>query len=137
MVRSCRIGNRCCVAVVQRIEEIDSAHIAAANMVIVPAHPLVFIRPCLLLNRVIEDQHAVAAFDRANHWFDLLPQVLGGKVLSGQEPRNPVMAHLAFHHGGQPRCRRRSKCAQQIVRVQVQISPLHAGRVSGQFGPRL
>ena len=77
-----RHWNRSSVAVVERIEKVDAAHISAADVVKMPAHQLVLIGPRLLLNRVVEDQHTVVAFDRTNHWFDLPPQVSGGEVLT-------------------------------------------------------
>jgi hypothetical protein len=41
------------------------------------------------------------------------------------------MAHLAFHHGGQPGCRGEAKGAQQIVGIQIQIGSLHSRSVAG------
>ncbi|MFT5962910.1 MAG: hypothetical protein ACI8WM_003260, partial [Burkholderiaceae bacterium] len=104
-------------AVVQRVEKVDSPDIAAAAMVVVPAHQFTFIGPRFLLNRVVKNQHALSALNYPHRRLDLLPQILGRVVLLRQKPRDPVVTHVAFDHRRQSGGGRRSKGAQQIIGI--------------------
>ena len=65
------------MAVVQRVETIDSPRCATAARVKMPTHQLALVGPGFLLNRVVKDQHTIVTLNRPDGRLDLLPQVIG------------------------------------------------------------
>gem|GEM_PF-5655013 len=52
------------LALLDVVSKLISPHISPAQMVVVPTHQVTLICPCLLLDRVIKNQHTLAAFNR-------------------------------------------------------------------------
>ena len=82
---------------IQAVEQVEPFDRTVLTMIEVPADELVLVRVRLLLDRIVEDQHAVFTLHRAHHRLDLLPQVFRRVVGLRQKARHLVMANLAVH----------------------------------------
>ena len=92
---------------------------AIGAVVEVLGYDLVFDAVGLLLDGVVEDQHAVVAFDGTDGRLHQRPQVAGGVLGPGQESGDLIMAVLVVQQQGQARCDNLRERTDQVIAVQI------------------
>ncbi len=92
---------------------------AVGAVVEVPGDDFVFVAVGLCLDGVVEDQHAVVAFDGADGRLDQRPQVARGVLGPRQEPGDLIMADLVVQQQGQARCDDQRERTDQVIAVQI------------------
>ena len=106
-------------------QKVDALNVSLLGVIPVPADEIIFVGVGLLLNAVIEDQHARRVFEPPDHGFDDAPQVGAGFTRRSQETSDLIVRDFTVDHLRKPGGGGGSKGTDQIIGVEVKHGVVH------------